>query len=63
MSNNTNSSAPAFSNEVWEDYLIGGIFLATTVIALVLYMPCLIVMARNKELWKYSCIRVSYISA
>ena len=63
MTNDTNLSAPAFSNEAWEDYLVGGIFLATTVIVFVLYTPCLIAMVRNKELWKNSCIRVSYIIA
>ena len=57
MTNDTNSST--FSNEAWEDYLIGGIFLATTVIVFIFYTPCLIVMVRNKELWKSSCIRVS----
>jgi len=37
---------------------IGGIFTLTSVLIAVAYVPCLIAMKNDKELWKSSCIKV-----
>jgi hypothetical protein len=43
---------------VTEDVIIGFLYFISCVIIAALYLPCMIVMVKVKDLWKNACIQV-----
>ncbi len=54
------ASAPAYpTGTFWPDIIVGFIFTFTCVAVVIIYIPCLVVMRREVDMWKFSCIKVS----
>lgn len=58
MANITSYDDYVYPRSLMRDVLVGGWMFFTCLLIIIFYIPCLMAIARNDELWKHSCYKV-----